>query len=343
MPRRSTIQKGSIYAYRGKLRVKLRVPNATDASGKPKYVVKATGLADSPSGRKMAEKILESMYRDLYMGEGTSIATRHQTMAALFEEFMASKRRMTSTETNYRLAFRRIVRGDYVPTAARIEEDVRHFAMNSALSKTSVNTYLRQFVAFLTWLENERDIPVPHRIKSRFGHTVRTNVRDFTDEEIAAMVETGADPELIDMLIVMVETGARPVDVLTLKWDQVDLAKRMVTWLNKITKKEEPRPISTKAAEALRRRREAREGPKVFRWAHASLSPVTKQFRAHCEARGIMLDGRSLKHLRTTFKRRLMEKGLPFEIQMYLMRHSTPDVTLGNYTAIDARTISLRI
>lgn len=334
MARKSTIQKGSVYPYRGMLRVKIRVPNVTGSDGKPKYMVKSTGLMDTANGRKLAKEMLDQMYADLYLGQGRSVASKRQLMSSLFEEFMASKRRMTSTEMNYKLAFKRIVRGDYPADGERIEDDIRYFVKNTTISQTSVNTYLRQFKAFLTWLQDERDVKVPRKIMTRFGYTVRTNVQDFTDVEIDLMLSNHQDPELCDMLIVMVETGARPVDVLTLKWDQVDLSKQTVTWLNKITKREEPRPISKKATESLRRRREAREGPKVFRWAHASLSPLTKAFKAHCASVGVDSSTRSLKHLRTTFKRRLMEKGLPFEVQMFLMRHSSPDVTLGSYTSI---------
>lgn len=40
-------------------------------------------------------------------------------------------------------------------------------------------------------------------------------------------------------------------------------------------------------------------------------------------------------------QRRLMEKRLPFEAEMFLMRHSSPDVTLGIFTHIDHSAITL--
>jgi integrase len=281
------------------------------------------------------------MYQDLYMGKALSIATEKKSMRAMFDEFLKSKRRMASTERGYKLAFRTIVRGDYPPDANRIEADVRHFVTTTSVSKTSINTYLRCFKAFLTWLNDEHDIKVPRKLLPRYGHAVRTTVLDFTDDEVEALLSSRDDAEFTDMLLVMIETGARPVDVLTLQWDQVDMKRGIVTWLNKITKRAEPRPVSKAALEALLRLRAGTDSAKVFRWTHAALSPLTKRFRAHCASVGIDCDGRSLKHLRTTFKRRLMEKGLPFEVQMYLMRHSTPDVTLGNYTNIQAHSISL--
>jgi integrase len=335
VPRKRTISRGSVFAYRGKLRIKLRVPNAVDKDGRPKYIVKATGLSDTARGRDLAQQMLEQMYMEMYMGIGKSVATSRPMMSVLFEEFLDSKLRTDKTITNYRLAYRRIVRSDYPVDRDRIEADIREFVKRSEMRPASVNTYLRQFRAFLTWLDSEQDLQVPKKVMSRYGQKTRTNVRDFTDAEVDAMTSDTVDPELTDLLVVMVETGARPVDVLTLQWDQVNLEKKTVTWLNKITKREEVRPISSRTHDALQRRRYASDRFKVFRWSHASLSPLTKQFRALLERVGVDHDGRSLKHLRTTFKRRLMEKGLPFEVQMYLMRHSSPDVTLGNYTAIN--------
>lgn len=337
MPRKRTIQKGSIYAYRGKLRIKIRVPNAVDHTGKPQFMVKSTGLLDTARGRDLAGQMLEQMYLDMYLNVGKSLASKNEMMSTLFEEFMSSKRRMTSTERGYRLAYKTIVRGDYPPDQARIEADIQHFVTKTKVSKVSVNTYLRQFKAFLTWLRDERDVKVPNKVISRYGHVVRTNVRDFTDAEMKAILSDKENLEFRDMLIVMIETGARPVDVLTLKWDQVDLKKGMVTWLNKITKREEPRPISKAAIDALRRR--PRDTNKVFHWTHASLSPLTKRFKTLCARVNVDASDRSLKHLRTTFKRRMMEKGFPFEVQMYLMRHSSADVTLGSYSSIDLKTL----
>jgi len=334
VPRKRTISRGSVFAYRGKLRIKLRVPNAVDKDGRPKYIVKATGLSDTARGRDLAQQMLEQMYMEMYMGIGQSVATSTRMISDYFAEFLESKRRMPKTIMAYKLAYTTIVRGDYPPSLERIEADIKHFVAKTQVSQVSVNTYLRCFMAFLRWLSEEKEIKVPKKITSRYGHKTRTVVRDFTDDEVRMMLSDNQDPELTDMLLVMIESGARPVDVLTLRWDQVNLRKKTVTWLNKITKRPEERPISSLALQALERRYNASNRDKVFRWAHSSLSPLTDQFRALLERVGVDHNGRSLKHLRTTFKRRLMEKGLPFEVQMYLMRHSSPDVTLGSYTAI---------
>jgi integrase len=340
---RHTINIGSVYEYRGKLRVKIRIPNEFDAKGRPRYLVKPTPFADSPRGRQHAKQVLDDLYFELYHGHRSSpTSARTPLVRELFAQFLDHKTRMHSTERNYRIAYERIIRGNYPVSHERLEEDVKAFVRSSDdLRPASVNTYLRQVAAFFNWMSIERDIKVPQRLIDRFGMRAKTLVLDFTDEEIVAMLGQDPDAEFTRMLTLMVETGARPVDVLTLDWDQVDLAAGIVTWRNKISKRPEPRPVSQKALAVLAAMRsEYPDRTKVFRWAHSSLSRLTRTFAGRLEACGIARHGRSLKHLRTTFKRRLMAKGLPFEVQMYLMRHQSADVTLGNYTAINMSTVS---
>jgi integrase len=341
---KSTINIGSIYEYRGKLRLKIRLPNVVDAAGKPKYLVKPTPFADTAQGRKFAKAMLDELYLELYHGK----AARHpaqsqQMMGDLLEEFLDYKAREASSIRGIRYSYASIVRGNYAASFERIEQDIYHFVTTTTVSQTSKNTILRQFASLLNWMADEKDIKVPKKILSRYGKRVRTIVKDFTDDEVNAVIALRPTSEFTLMLTVMIETGARPVDVLTLMWDQVDMAKRIVVWKNKISKAPEPRPISKKASEAFSLMRQLSHDEKVFKWRHSSLSRLTRMFASHCTEAGVDSGGKSLKHLRTTFKRRLMEKNIPFEIQMYLMRHSSPDVTLGNYTSISISAVQLHL
>lgn len=341
---RQTINIGSVFEYRGKLRVKIRMPNEYDAQGKPRYLVKPTPFADTPRGRQYAKQILDDLYFELYHGHTSSpTSVRAPLVAEMFAKFLDHKTRMHATERNYRIAYERIIRGNYPVSYERLEEDVKTFVRTATeLRPASVNTYLRQIAAFFNWMSLEHDVKVPQRLIDRYGMRAKTLVLDFSDEEVERMLGHESGDEFTLMLTVMVETGARPVDVLTLDWDQVNLAEGIVTWKNKISKRPEPRPISKRAKGALEAVRDMHpDRTKVFRWAHSSLSRLTRTFASRLAACGIEQQGRTLKHLRTTFKRRLMAKGLPFEVQMYLMRHQSADVTLGNYTAIKPDSLSL--
>lgn len=339
MARKRTIQKGSIHVYRGKLRLKIRIPNEFDNSGKPKYLIEYTGLSDTARGRELANMKLEKLYMKLYHGIGAKQSTSVLMVEDAFAEFLAFKTRMPSTIKNYLVVKRAIIKGNYPISKEKLERDIQEFVNSGQHSKSTVNSYLTHIRSFLTFLREEKDIPVPNNILKRYSTKQQTKVLEFTDNEIELILSDHCDVELRDMLIVMVETGARPVDVLTLKSTQVDVKSCAVVWKNKITKENEVRPISIEAMMALQRRLEHCVDGKVFRWSHSSLSRVTRTFKTLLERVGVPVNNRSLKHLRTTYKRRLMEKNMPFEIQMYLMRHRSPNVTLGNYTAVSMQQV----
>lgn len=56
------IRIGSMFAFRGKLRLEIRIPNVVDAAGRPKYLVKPTPFADTAQGRKLAKAMLDDLY-----------------------------------------------------------------------------------------------------------------------------------------------------------------------------------------------------------------------------------------------------------------------------------------
>jgi len=359
---------GSVFATRGKLAIKVRIPNKVDTDGKPVFETTYTGLMDTKDNRIIAERMKKDMYMRLHGLVASNGTASHVRMSEAFEEFLAAKSRMTSTERGYKTAYNRIVCVDYMIDADRLEKDVRAFvamATREEWSPASINSYLRHIDTFARWLRDEHGLRIKP-FSPRYGvKGYDPEVLTFTDEEITKILAwDGILPqrnqhwqwlcneddeflwaetpyrhatELVAMITLMVETGARSVDVLTLTWSQVKASE--IRWKNKITKRPEPRPISKAARMAIQSVREASEGPKVFPWTHGALSSLTKVFHGVLIRVGVDIDGRSLKHLRTTFKRRLTDKGLPFEVQMYLLRHATADVTLQNYTAIDDRKV----
>jgi hypothetical protein len=135
-----------------------------DSNGKPKYIVQSTGLTDTGRGRELAHQILETLYFELYHGNGRN-DKRIRMMSDLFEEFIDSKTRLPNTIVNYRLSYKSIVRGDYIPNEQRIEDDVKQFLRNTKLKPVSINSYLRQFKAFLSWLTDYHDLRVPKRVR----------------------------------------------------------------------------------------------------------------------------------------------------------------------------------
>ncbi len=347
MARKKNILPGSIFVVRGQLVLKVRLNGEIDRDGKPKYTKIYTHLDDTPANRKLVEK----KQHDLHVQQFLPKKEEHRVIRIkeAFELFVQSKDLEPRTLRNYRLAFETITRGqNYLLVVKNVEQDVLFFKNRTAVqndySPVSINTYLRNFQVFLNFCTEREFIPQTRFKSQHQRREEKTEVQIFTDEEVSAILADCAknDRELGLMIGLMVETGARPVDALNLMCADVRLEEGIINWRNKITKKTEPTPLSSRAVEILREALTLAAGrQKVFRWQHSSLSRVTDRLNASMVRAGVEKNGRSFKNFRTTFKFRI--RHLPFEFQMKLMRHSTADVTLSHYTFIDTAEVRNRL
>lgn len=347
MPRKKNILPGSVFVVNGQLVLKVRLNNEIDHDGKPKYTKIYTKLTDTPTNRKLVEKKQHELHIQQFLPKREE--KKIIRIQEAWELFVTNKDLHRKTIVNYKLAFDVITRKqNYLLNVENVEQDVVYFRKKTAVqrnySAVTINTYLRQFQAFLNFC-TEREILEQTKFKSQFQkREEKKDVQVFSETEVQEIIRDcrAVDEEFALMLELMVETGARPVDALTLCRTDVDLSGGIVVWRNKITKVKEPTPISSRAKEILLRALElAGDREKVFRWQHSSLSPLTSKLNASMERCGIEKHGRSFKHFRTTFKFRI--RHLPFEFQMRLMRHSTPDVTLGHYTFYDSAEIQTKL
>ncbi len=347
MARKKNVFPGSIFEERGQWSLKVRINNEVDRNGKPKYTKITTRLPATPENRKLVEKKREQIHVQKFLPKQDD--RKVIRLQEAFELFLQTKDLLPKTRRNYQLAFDIISRKqNYLLTIDNLEEDVLYFKNRTAVqrnySAVTINTYLRCFQVFLNFC-TERKFLEQTKFKAQFGkREVKKEVQIFTDEEVTAILNDCAehDKELGLLVGLMVETGARPVDALNLKCSEVDLANGIVNWYNKITKNIEPTPVSARAREVLQEALTlAGERERVFRWQHASLSRVTDRLNASMKRVGVEKNGRSFKNFRTTFKFRI--RHLPFEFQMRLMRHSSPDVTLGHYTFYDNSEIRERL
>lgn len=338
---------GSIFEENGRWTLAVRINNEVDKRGNPKYTKIRTGLPATTANIRLVEEKRDAIHREGFLPKPKE--SRTIRIQEAWELFTQTKDLLPKTLTNYQLAFEVIVRKqNYQMTVENLEDDLLHFKNRTArergYSPVTINTYLRQFQVFLNFCTEKGFIPQT-KFKSQFQRREpKPDVQIFSEEELALLLNEvlSTDREFGLMCSLMVETGARPVDVLNLLRRDVDVAKGIICWRNKITKIEEPTPISAHAqqiiAEALAL---AGEREKVFRWQHSSLSPLTDKLNAAMERCGIEKHGRSFKHFRTTFKYKI--RHLPFEFQMRLMRHSTPDVTLGHYTAYNTKELQEKL
>lgn len=135
-------------------------------------------------------------------------------------------------------------------------------------------------------------------------------------------------PEMAIMIKFMLETGARLVDCLTLQWSQIKGNK--IVWNNKVTKKNEPRPITSTAINLLNKL--PKRTDKVFRWSYNTSTRLEKWLKDAFKKCGIEQNGRAYQEFRSTFRMNLLERKVPEIYIEYLMRHSKPEITWEYYT-----------
>lgn len=321
----------------GRLRIKIRVPNARDAKGKPLYKIHSTGLSDTPRGRELAAQVLEQMYLELYHGIG-SASTRMPTMIEAWQQFLSEKNIAPKTLQGYEYAYRAVVTNEREHIS---KESLRRQAVefrkrsDEKYSPVSINTILRSYRVFIKWCEYTYSLPTV-RIGDQMATEDEPQPKPFSDDECRLLIADTLSPKLSLLVKLMILTGARTVDVLTLTKDRVKTSDRNIVWANKITKQSEPRPLSSQAAEVLVALRPYAKGNSAVPFTYDQKRNLQRAWtRMQARVFGSEVEHRPLKSLRQTFLRRMEDADFPEHMQKWLMRHKTRDVTNKHYRSRD--------
>lgn len=328
MPRKDTFP-GTIYAQKGRNKWIIKLP-----SMKPVH----TGLEATPENKKIARQIRERMWLES-KGVGKKQSHDGTTYDVAFAQFLTvyCAQKSKKTKEGYLFAYKAIAPEDKPLTASNAEKDVLAYLASAEQRKhnqVTRNNYLRHFQTFLTW-SHKRGWIERTEFAKQYRKAENTEVRNYTESECAAIVEYCRNDarehfrEMGLMIEFMLETGARPVDCLTLEWTHIKL-DGTVDFLNKVHKTVENLPLSDAAIEVLKRL--PKDRVKVFRWQHISLSRLRKWLNDVLTACNIPAQGRSFKEFRKTFRNRLLDAEVQPEIAMRLMRHADVRTTLKHYT-----------
>ena len=99
------------------------------------------------------------------------------------------------------------------------------------LTPGSCNVYIRTVNAFLRWLHEEE--AVPKRIKVTLLKEEQKVIKAFTKEQVQRFVhwhpKTAPDRRLHILMLLLLDTGTRISEVLTLKKENVDLNNLLIT------------------------------------------------------------------------------------------------------------------
>lgn len=293
-----------------------------------------TGLKEGKVGRQLAEQLLMKMWRE-YIGLDEIQPKKKPTINEAFERFMAAKMNLLdSTKKTYIIMFKAIFKRDYLIDEQRIEEDIQNYLKSTTNKSVTINNYLERAETFIGYCsENEwiRKMNIFKRYKQR---NTDAKIKMYTDEELQKIVDYFAtsDIEMSLMIRFMIETGARIVDVLTLQSDQIN--ENIITWQNKVSKRDEERPISDKALEILKL---LPQKGKIFSWNHSEGSMLNNRLRKAFKDIGIERNERAFQEFRSTFRMKLVKRGIPEPYIQYLMRHKSISTTIKHYTSYEKK------
>lgn len=215
----------------------------------------------------------------------------------------------------------------------------------SALTNESISGYIRQRVSKASVYVGKREIAylsgmlkwaimkgyhTENIVKGiKTGKIPEKQPNYFTDSEFDRLLNVTADNDLRELFVFAVNTGLRQMELLTLKWKQINLSSRFVILDNRehLTKGKKVRtiPLNQKAMGVLNRR-----APLIFSgddliFTYGS-QPIKQQFISHKFKKLIKKAGLNIRlnfhSLRHTFATWLIQKGASIYEVSKLLGHA---------------------
>lgn len=144
--------------------------------------------------------------------------------------------------------------------------------------------------------------------------------RILSKEEEKRLFESSSG-HLRPVLVIALQTGMRLGEILSLRWDQVDLEERMIRVERTKSGKLRFVPVNdVLLEELLRLKRERGKGDEIFPW-----KSVKTSFKGACKRAGI--EDLRFHDLRHTFATRLVKRGVDLITVKELLGHSSVTVT----------------
>jgi integrase len=210
----------------------------------------ATGLKDTKINRKIAEAMLEKMFYDYTrLGE---LPGKKKLISEAFKDFLLTKiNKYDKTLKCYQWAYNAVISGDYYLNNDRIESDIQKYISKTSHSAVTINNYLRHLQVFFNFCIQKKWIEY-NNYKADYSKKETHTPQSYTDDEIRQIINyfDNNDPEISLLIQFMLETGARMVDCLTLTKDRIKA--KSIIWQNKITKRNEERPVTQRTIEILK-------------------------------------------------------------------------------------------
>jgi len=173
--------------------------------------------------------------------------------------------------------------------------------------------------------------------KVKFFQEINTGFRVLSKEEEKKFLAS-ATPYIQDIALFALNTGLRIGEILSLKWEGVDLEKGLLTVFAEKTHKIRPVPINSEARRVLEFWTLGRKNEFVF-YNHETGKPfvdLKTGFALAC--RKAEIEGVTWHTLRHTFASRLLDRGVDIVTVQQLLGHSTVIVTMRyTHTNLDSK------
>lgn len=354
---------GSIYVPKGRnqLRVKVKNPNyQPDAPSSKPYLVLASGLPDTPQGWKYAEEMLEQFWlqrKGFLPAPADDKKAGRLTFRQLWDKYekIRGQNILPQSLKVFKRGFNTIITSpDLVFNRTNFYAFVHAFVSDHKVAKSTFNIYLRGVKQVVNWAYRNNLIDAKIDVSEYYFAEDSKENKFFTKDECLNLFvyfwnnrrksKRVDDREFALLLELLWSTGARIADVLTLTWEQIDFENGIITWKNKMTKKPEPVPVSSKVIQALTFLQSftpARE--KVFKWKVRAYETLRTWLNTAMRDLGIDADGRCFHSFRKTFCNRVFDLSLPIHLSLVLVRHKTVDITIRNYLAKDYSRLKLAV
>ena len=198
--------------------------------------------------------------------------------------------------------------------------EFREARLREGIAKTTANRYLALLRKMFNWAI-ARGLLISNPVKGikMFSETDRVRDRILRQDEEERLFKELA-PRIRPVMLLLLHTGLRYREGLSLTWDNVDLGRRRIKVEKTKSKRARIIPINSTLLEMLEGLRARSKGPRVF-----PFKSVRSGFEAACGRAG--LADFNFHDLRRTFGTRLLEHGVDIVTISKLYGHSSVLVT----------------
>jgi integrase len=224
--------------------------------------------------------------------------------------------------------------GDVPLNSLDLEQFQRYF---QSLFKSNVGTTYYEIIKAMVsraidWGYYYGNNPV---IKITKPKRQQKEVLHITQDEFERILENVSNILYKSIFIFLYNTGLRKNEMVTLKWKQVNLKKRLILLNDTKSKKNRVVPLNQKAFEIINNQKKISE----YVFCNSNGFPLNKEFVSAVFKDAVRLTENinqeyHLHNLRSSFASNLANKSIPIQIVSKLLGHSSVKITEKYYTHI---------